>query len=291
MDMEIITEGMSEEEKQFLDKILNFKVNNVSGYDILKSFFELEKVRNNNRLDECNNDNIMIEGQLLIDKEEKRIDILSELEKWYYMYNNYNENTKFYFMNFELIDGYIRYSNLYKYVEKESKKNHINLNTISFVNKFVNFILDKYYVYSYSQNLICTDVFDIIYYLFNVLKFTEKDFFTNLSQFCISKNGMSGIRVFKFLYYEFQNNYTIDEIYNIFVKWVNDEIHIFDLEDIKTYINNTILDNNSYKQKIKNVLHKYQHEKNTIKLISKKMYLTSLNLTVLFDKIIDDIKM
>jgi len=34
MDMEIITEGMSEEEKQFLDKILNFKVNNVSGYDI-----------------------------------------------------------------------------------------------------------------------------------------------------------------------------------------------------------------------------------------------------------------
>lgn len=80
-------------------------------------------------------------------------------------------------MNFELIDGYIRYSNLYKYVEKESKKNHINLNTISFVNKFVNFILDKYYVYSYSQNLICTDVFDIIYYLFNVLKFTEKDFF------------------------------------------------------------------------------------------------------------------
>jgi len=132
-------------------------------------------------------------------------------------------------MNFELIDGYIRYSNLYKYVEKESKKNHINLNTISFVNKFVNFILDKYYVYSYSQNLICTDVFDIIYYLFNVLKFTEKDFFTNLSQFCISKNGMSGIRVFKFLYYEFQNNYTIDEIYNIFVKWVNDEIHIFDL--------------------------------------------------------------
>lgn len=116
------------------------------------------------------------------------------------------------------------------------------------------------------------------------------NFFSNLKYFCSYKECKLGIYVFRSMVDELKKKYTMNEIYNIFIKWYNNELFnnlmLTDIDELFYYYLNKKININKHKTKIINKIKELVDNKQNVLMIGDTCYIMNRDLIT---KIVDEI--
>jgi len=209
----------TEEEVERLNEILEFRNNKgITGWDIFQHLNDLYDLEH-------------------IEDDKIKMTILSNLEDWYVRNNIQNtENYRFLFKTIELKDDLHRYIELYKFLDKENER-HNNIlvdDTVLFINKLINEIIKN----GSNKDITMDDLRNMVWISLVKLEFNEEMFFSNIKYFLRVKNGVSGIRFFNsmiFNFIHFSKKRVIDEkpIYRKVHKMLIDWCEWYDMDVIR----------------------------------------------------------
>jgi len=287
--------GGTKEEIERLKEILRFENNGITGMSLLNSLFTVYNIKidtnyENHFCDDIDDD----DDEIYFYENYDTYDILSVLEQWYINNNNDikdKRSVKYIFKTIEMKNKKHRIINFYNFVDGIKEKYNLQKpeNTIVFVNTLSDRIMEERYN-SYYRVIDDQDLRDIILYCFRDLKFDEVEFFSNLKYFCSYKECKLGIYVFRSMVDELKKKYTMNEIYNIFIKWYNNELFnnlmLTDIDELFYYYLNKKININKHKTKIINKIKELVDNKQNVLMIGDTCYIMNRDLIT---KIVDEI--
>jgi len=230
------------EEQVILSDILSFKKDGKSGLDILDGLCSLYNI-NYSDVEYDVNDiyvNLSDEPENTI-----KLNILSDLEVWYYKSRNIvnEEKIKYLFRVLELKDGIYRFVNVYDMITKFRNRYIDNV----FVRLIEPIELGNQIIYKFlnkrtNKNVTLYNIQEMLDVVFNYLQLSDYSLLNYLYHFSFVKDGILGIDLLTSLIRNLSGKFSIDFIfYHLFLKWINmsnfckylDEYIFIDLEQIQ----------------------------------------------------------